>query len=210
MASPLFRTLGGITYRGVYAPNILKRLRLPDSVIAEVILFHKYVILDGDRPDTIAYHYYGSALYDWVVQLSNQSMDVYSEWPLRQEELDAVVAKQYGSAEAAMQIVSHYKIDNTRERINDAAYDALPANQKQYWSKVSATMPAYYSVRASDITITPSSYTLLPEGEEVYWTAVSEYDKLFEENENKRAIKLIDASAVPSIERALKQLSNDQ
>lgn len=210
MASSLFRTLGAVQYRGVYAPNMLKRLKLPDSVIANATLFHKYVILDGDRPDTIAYHYYGSSLYDWVVQLSNQAMDVYSEWPLRQEELDAVIAKEYGTIEAAMQEVSHYKIDNSREAINDAAYDALPANQKQYWSKVSNTAPPYYSVRASDITISPSSYDLLPEGEEVYWMSVSTYDRLFNENEAKRAIKLIDAGHVPAIERALKALSNDQ
>lgn len=210
MASSLFKSLGGIQYRGVYAPNILKRLSLPTSVISSATLFHKYVILDGDRPDTIAYHYYGSSLYDWVVQLSNQAMDVYSEWPLRQEELDAVIVKEYGSTDAAMQIVAHYKINADHEAINDAAYDALPSNLKKYWSRVSNTTPAYYSVRASDVTITPASYAILSDGEEVYWEPVSEYDRLFKENETKRAIKLIDAGAVPSIERALKALANDQ
>ena len=210
MASSLFRYLGGVQYRGVYAPNILKRINLPTSVTNSATLFHKYVILDGDRPDTIAYHYYGSSLYDWVVQLSNQAMDVYSEWPLRQEELDAVVIKEYGSVDAALQIVSYYKINADHEAINDAAYDALPASLKKYWSRVSNSTPEYYSVRASDITITPASYAALAEGEEIYWEAVSEYDRLFKENESKRAIKLIDAGAVAGIERALKALANDQ
>ena len=208
MASTLFRYMPAVMYRGLGAPNIMQRLRLPEAVINNALLFHKYVVVDGDRPDTIASHYYGSPLYDWVVALSNQMTDVYSEWPLTQQELDDVIAAEYGSTSAASATIDHYKLKRNIDQINEVQFDALPASLKKYWTKVSVTSDAFYNVRPSDITITPASYADLPVGENVYWEPVTAYDRFFEENEAKRAIKLIDAQAVPELEKALRLASN--
>lgn len=210
MAVSLFTYTRPILYRGLAAPNILQRVRIPPSLLKDATLFHRYVIVDGDRPETIADHYYGSPFFDWVVCLSNNMVSVYEEWPLTQDNLNRVIKKKYGSVEQALETISHYKIDTTIPSINAAAFDALPARMKQYWSKVSQTSPQVYSITPNPITITPSSYAALAEEEKAYWVSVSIYDKLFEENEQKRSIKLIDARAVPELERSLKQLINDQ
>lgn len=209
MASTIFRFVPAIMYRGVGAPNIMQRFRLPESVIKNSLLFHKYVIVDGDRPDTIAHHYYGSSLYDWVVALSFQMMDVHSEWPLTQEALDDHIVKTYGSIATALTTIDHYKLDGTKDPIDQVTYDSLPPTLKKYWTKVSTTDSPYYSIRPSDITIAPSSYAILGEGESVYWTSVSKYDNEFAINEAKRTIKLIDAQAVPGLEKALRAAANE-
>ena len=49
--------------------NIFRRTKLKDYLAGNVSLFNKYVIEDGERPDTIAENLYGSSQYDFVVVL---------------------------------------------------------------------------------------------------------------------------------------------
>ena len=50
--------------------NIFRRSKLYDYLKDNVSLFNKYVIRDGERPDTIAEDVYGSPQYDFVVILT--------------------------------------------------------------------------------------------------------------------------------------------
>lgn len=208
MVATLLQYTAPIMYRGLGAPNVLQRIAIPESLRNNRTLFHKYIIVDGDRPDTIADHYYGSPLYDWVVALSNNMVSYYDEWPLQQVDLNRVITKQYGSVQAAEQLISHYRVNHRLDAIPEVVYDALAPRQKQYWSKKSISSPAVYSLLPSDIEISADSFEALAEEERIYWEAVSAFDVAFEANERKRAIKLLDARAVPELERTLRQLSD--
>ena len=50
--------------------NIFRRTKLADYVRSSVTTFNKFVIGDGDRPDTVAEEYYGDAELDWVVLMT--------------------------------------------------------------------------------------------------------------------------------------------
>jgi hypothetical protein len=71
--------------------------------------FYTYEVKDGERPTTVAFNYYNSIDYVWLVFLSNQITDPYFEWPLSSQELDAHVKKKYGSLETAQQTIVEYK-----------------------------------------------------------------------------------------------------
>ena len=63
--------------------NIFRRSKLYDYLKENVSLFNKYVIEDGERPDTIAEDVYGSSRYDFVVILTAGITNITDEWPLQ-------------------------------------------------------------------------------------------------------------------------------
>jgi len=209
MAVSMFQYLKGIGYRGKDAPNILSRVQIPQSVLNDSKLFHNYVIEDGDRPDTIAAYYYGSDYYDWIVLLSNNIIDLANEWPLTQPQFDDYIIFKYGSHADSMSEIVGYRVNTNKDPIPAADYDALDSSEKKYWSRKSVSDSPYYYITPNQISINAESLDALPGEEQDYWTAITAFDVEFETNEAKRTIQLVDAQAVPSIERSLRSLSSN-
>lgn len=202
MATTYFSWMQPILYRGKVAPNVITRARLPDVILQNRRLFHPYQIADGDRPDTIAYFYYGNEQYDWIVLLSNNIIDPRSEWPLTSEDLVQYIVATHGSLSAANS-VSHYQVDGSRASISATAFKSLPASHLKYYTYTDADQ---YSIRQDTIKLSSAGYANLPLDEVIFWSSVTFYEDEVEINEQKRLIYLIDASYVPEIERNLRDI----
>lgn len=210
MATSFFANLPYTIHNGKVAPNIAKRISLPNELSSNVFLFHKYQIEDGDRPDTIAFFYYGSPFLDWLVLLANNIIDLKNEWPLTNFQLDRVIAKEYGSIATAMNTVVHYVKNTSFEPITQSAYENLTPVIKKYWnSSVSVNGITSFFIQDDLCTISAESFSALDSSERVYWTAVSAYDNMHTLNESKRNIKLIDVQYLDVLEQALKDSMND-
>ena len=48
------------------------------------------------RPDNIAFDFYGDSKLDWVVLLSNNILNIQTEWPLVQNNFDSFLLNKYG------------------------------------------------------------------------------------------------------------------
>ena len=68
--------------------NLFRRVKLQDYVQDNVTLFQKYVILEGQRPDTVAEAFYGSADLDWIVILTAEISNIRDQWPLSNYDLE--------------------------------------------------------------------------------------------------------------------------
>jgi len=84
--------------------------------LADKTLWYTYVVPDGESPETVAYKYYGSAQYHWVLLLINKVRDPQWDWHLSAKAFDRYVSKKYGSVENAKIEHSHYE---TKEIITD-------------------------------------------------------------------------------------------
>ena len=62
--------------------NLFRRIKLSDEVFQTATLFEKYQIIGDDRPDNVAYSYYNNAELDWLVLISNNIVNVQTEWIL--------------------------------------------------------------------------------------------------------------------------------
>jgi hypothetical protein len=136
MAGKYFSRMEIINYNGTLTRNVMTRVQLLNSVRNITNAFYPYTIKDGERPDTIAYDYYGDSYYDWLVYIVNNIMDPYYQWPLVQLEFDEYIAKKYGSVEGAMETVLFYRNDwaDDDSVLSPAAYESLPNVLKKYWS----------------------------------------------------------------------------
>ena len=92
-------------------PNILKRVKLRSGIRSGSFLFDNYDVADGERPEDIAFKYYGDPELHWVVLMTNNITDRYYEWPLTQPQFQEYMKDKYGAGNE--EAVHHYEITQT-------------------------------------------------------------------------------------------------
>jgi hypothetical protein len=95
--------------------NLFKRVKIRQDILENLAYFSQYKITGDDRPDNIAFEIYGDESFDWLVLLSNNIMNIQTEWPLSQAAFNDFLIKKYGDIEKSNNI-HHYE---TRELKND-------------------------------------------------------------------------------------------
>lgn len=138
MATPYFRQLPNFAYVsridgakiGEYidVKNLFKRAKLNDDIFENIVFFEKYKIIGDERPDNVAYKIYDDETLDWVVLLSNNILNIQSEWPLPQKQFDEILLTKYGSYDNLYNGIHHYE---TTEVKNSLGATVLPAGLQQ-------------------------------------------------------------------------------
>jgi len=88
--------------------NLFKKGYLRDDIFQDLTFFTKYQVMGDNRPDNIAYDLYNDPSLDWVILLSNNIINIQTEWPMPQADLDRYLLEKYGSYEAQEEI-HHYE-----------------------------------------------------------------------------------------------------
>ena len=93
-----------------YSPvkNLFKRGKLKEDIFNDLTLFTQYQIIGDDRPDNVAFEIYGDSTLDWLVLLSNNIMNIQTEWPLDHQSFHTFLLNKYGSEEEIL-AVHHYE-----------------------------------------------------------------------------------------------------
>ena len=95
-------------------PDIIKRVKIRSAVKSGALLFDKYDVKYGERPEDIAFKYYDDAELHWVVLLTNNITDRYYEWPMTQPQFQEYIEDKYGLAN--IDAVHHYEITQASGR----------------------------------------------------------------------------------------------
>lgn len=109
----------------VKVKNLFRRIKLREDIFQDSTVFEKYQIRGDDRPDNIANQFYGRPDYDWIVLVSNNIVNIQTEWPMPQNTFDAFILNKYGTYQNA-NAVRHYE---TREVKNTQGVTIVPAGQ---------------------------------------------------------------------------------
>tara|TARA_B100000424_G_scaffold153716_1_gene117451 strand:+ start:143 stop:817 length:675 start_codon:yes stop_codon:yes gene_type:complete len=120
MPNPYFSNLGDFLYvnrtregrsEGDYSlvKNLFKRAKLREDIYQDLTFFTKYDVLGDDRPDNVADLIYGDPTLDWVVLISNNIVNVQSEWPLSQGDFNRYITDKYESEEVLYSGIHHYE-----------------------------------------------------------------------------------------------------
>ena len=108
----------------VMIKNIFRRTKLKDYLAGNVSLFNKYIIEDGERPDTISESLYGSSQFDFVVVLVAGITNINQQWPVQDYQIYDIALDKYGSEEK-MNEIHHYE---TYEIKDSQGRQILPPN----------------------------------------------------------------------------------
>ena len=108
----------------IQVKNLFKRGKLRDDIFQNLAYFDAYKILGDERPDNVAYKLYEDPTLDWVILLSNNIINVQTEWPLTQEAFDNYLMDKYGDYDVLYNGVHHYE---TTEVLNSSGVRIVPA-----------------------------------------------------------------------------------
>jgi hypothetical protein len=104
--------------------NLFKKGKLREDIFQNLAFFEKYKIVGDDRPDNVAFEIYDDSSLDWLVLLSNNVLNVQSEWPLPQTDFDRFVLDKYGDYDTLYNGIHHYE---TTEVKNTQGVTIVPA-----------------------------------------------------------------------------------
>ena len=120
MANPYFRNIPEFLYvnrtkdgrmDGDFSvvKNFFKRAKLREDIFQDLTFFTKFNVKGDDRPDNVAESFYGDSNLDWVVLLSNNIINVQSEWPLSQADFFTYLSEKYPDEINLYSGIHHYE-----------------------------------------------------------------------------------------------------
>lgn len=154
--------------------DVTKRYKIRDILQQKTAIYYNYTVRDGDRPDLIAFKYYGDETLDWLIMLVNNIIDPYYDWPLNYQNFINYMKNLYGSVSTAKSTVYEY-----RQILSEQT------------TLIDGTV-----VPKRTIVVDLNTYTNLATNVR---EEIDAYEFYEEENNNKREIKLLDKRFVPDI-----------
>tara|TARA_B100001175_G_C19480612_1_gene626918 strand:+ start:16 stop:681 length:666 start_codon:yes stop_codon:yes gene_type:complete len=108
------------------ANNFFRRVSVDEDAFGYIGYFNKFAIPNNVRIETLAEGIYGDAQYDWIIAISNNITNVYTDWPLSENALQVWAEEKYGSQ--IYSDIRYYEI--TEDVKNDAGTIFLKKGQK--------------------------------------------------------------------------------
>ena len=97
--------------------NLFKRAVLRDDILEDVTSFEKYTVQGDERPDQVAYDFYGDSALDWVVLTTNNIIHVRDEWPMSNRDFLTYLNEKYTAQELSN--VHHYETTILRDSLGN-------------------------------------------------------------------------------------------
>ena len=169
--------------------NLFKRGKLADDIFQDLTIFTKYEIKGDDRPDNVADEIYDDSDLDWVVLLSNNIINIQSEWPLPQRDFDRYLINKYETYEKLNE-VHHYE---TLECKNLVGAVVVP---KGLWVEKDYSVTYYDWYAGGEITKSSSDIVV----------SVTNYEYEDKKEEEKRNIFILKPRYLNIIKDDLKEL----
>lgn len=167
------------------ATDVTKRFILRDFYRRTLIDFYRYDVIEGQRPDNVAYEFYGDSNLDWLILLPNEMLDPYYEWPRTQNEINEYLRKKYGSVSNAQAVAHHYEQiiqNNSQIRTPDGETIVIPEKT---------------------LVVDHTTYVSLAPSER---KIITNYDYEISKNEKNRTIDIIKPIYIPALIEAFGSL----
>ena len=125
-------------------PDILRRVKLRQKINSSSMLFDKYDVKEGERPEDVAFKYFGDAELHWVVLMTNDITDRYYQWPMSQAQFAEFLTDKYGAG--SEDSAHHYELVKSsgkqtssgpsdyshRVEVNSDETDAITITNREY------------------------------------------------------------------------------
>jgi hypothetical protein len=103
--------------------NLFKRGKLREDIFGNLSFFTNHSIIGDERQDNVAFDAYGEETLDWVILLSNNILNIQTEWPMTQQVFDRFVLSKYGDYNTLYNGIHHYE---SREILNYIGNIVIP------------------------------------------------------------------------------------
>lgn len=84
-----------VIYDSETVVDITRRASLSENTSKNPYVFLPYTVKDNEKPEDIAYYYYGDVGYTWLVLFSNKIIDPYFQWFLDESDFNNFLIEKY-------------------------------------------------------------------------------------------------------------------
>ena len=175
-------------FNGVDLLDITRKAQLDKIVKTSALAYMSYTVQEGEKPEDVAFYYYDDVQYAWLVLLSNNIVDPYTQWPKEEKDLLNYMKVQYAEASGT-----------TGDKVIE-------------WTKnttISANIVHYQSHSDPNIRLNRASYLNSSPTEKANFFPVRVYDHEFALNESRREIVLVNKALLATITDQLSRVLND-
>ena len=104
-------------------PDILRRVKQRNAIKSGQFIFDTYDVKNGEKPEDIAYKWFGDAQLHWVILMTNDVTDRYYQWPMNDAQFEEFIADKYSNPDG----IHHYEVTKDSGRTtgqgpNDYSY----------------------------------------------------------------------------------------
>ena len=104
-------------------PDIIKRVKQRNAIKSGQFIFDNYDVRDGEKPEDIAYKWFGDAQLHWVILMTNNVTNRYYDWPMNQVQFQTFLEDKYDNPDG----IHHYELTQDSGRTsgqgpNDYSY----------------------------------------------------------------------------------------
>lgn len=93
--SDYFSKFPNIQYQNAFVKDITRKSKFVDKYLSDPKVFLPYTVQEGERPEDIAYYYYGTVDGTWLVLLANNIIDPYFDWYMDEEQFNKYLIEKY-------------------------------------------------------------------------------------------------------------------
>jgi len=87
-------------------PDILRRVKQRNAIKSGQFIFDNYDVIDGEKPEDIAYKWFGDAQLHWVILMTNNVTNRYYDWPMNSVQFQAMLEDKYDNPDG----IHHYEL----------------------------------------------------------------------------------------------------
>ena len=171
--------------------NIFTGVSIREDILQDLTVFEKFQIVGDDRPDNVAFEFYEDSNLDWLVLKCNNIINVQSEWPLTQIDLDEYLLDKYGDYNTLYNGIHHYE---TKEIKNSKGVVIVPEGLQ---------VSENYKVTYFDLALGQHRSSLIEEKDIA--TSITNYDYEINIENEKRNIYLLKPGYTSLVEEDLER-----
>ena len=171
--------------------NIFKGVSIREDILQDLTVFEKFQIVGDDRPDNVAFEFYGDSNLDWLVLKCNNIINVQSEWPLTQTDFNEYLLDKYGDYNTLYNGIHHYE---TKEIKNSKGVIIVPEGLQ---------VSENYKVTYFDLALGQHRSSLIEEKDIA--TPITNYDYEINIENEKRNIYLLKPGYTSLVEEDLER-----
>ena len=93
-------------------PDILRRVKQRNAIASGQFIFDNYDVKNGEKPEDIAYKWFGDAQLHWVILMTNNVTDRFHQWPMSQPQFQEFLEDKYDNPDG----IHHYEITKSSGR----------------------------------------------------------------------------------------------
>lgn len=210
--------------------DFFRRVVMSDTFRNNTVLLEDYIVLDGETPELVSNKFYESPYYHWVVLLVNNIIDPRVEWPIPENK---VIEQVYMNYDMVITVPSGaaYTVDDELESSTGGKFVVMSKTSNTIYIR---SQNGHYPLTTSntldnlttEVTGLTISTVVLPENRvhhyydtslqcivdydagNVNLTTVTNWQHELEQNDAKRAIKMLSLDYLGSLESEFTRLVN--